>query len=210
MAVRLPTTGQVVCGVALAFIFWAAIFGFKLVNFWLGLSIAATILMGLATWWTGGLPISRSEINLKNTGLAIASAAALYGIFALGRFIAILILPFAPEQIGSIYTIRNEASPVLIAMVLMFVTSPAEELFWRGFLQRWSMARFGQTQGWLLATALYAGVHVASLNVMLTGAALVAGLFWGFVYMRSQSLYVCVVSHALWTVSIFLLWPMQG
>ena len=207
MKAPLPTTRQVLVCVALAFVLWAAIFGFKVVNFWLGLSLAAGLLMAMAVWWTG-LPMQRQEITLKNTALAFASAAVLYAIFALARWLAIAILPFAPGQIGAIYTIQHEAAPGVIALVLIFLTSPCEEIFWRGFLQRWAMHRYGGHKGWLLASCLYAGVHVASGNLMLTGAALVAGLFWGYVYLRTQSLYVCIVSHAVWTVSMFLLWPL--
>ena len=47
-----------------------------------------------------------------------------------------------------------------MALVLLFITSPAEEVFWRGFVQRWFMHRFGGKAGWLLAVCVYAGVHV--------------------------------------------------
>lgn len=209
MSLRAPATRHAVYGVALAFALWAIIFGLKLINFWLGLSIAASLLAGLSIYWGGGLPLTRKEITHKNTALGILCAAVLYGIFALGRYISLHVLPFADTQIDSIYTIQQQGTPLAIALVLVCITSPSEEIFWRGFLQRWSMQRFGKMNGWLLATLCYAGVHVASLNFMLTGAALVAGLFWGFVYKHTGSLYVCIVSHAAWTVSIFLLWPLQ-
>jgi membrane protease YdiL (CAAX protease family) len=203
----LPALWQAVAGVVLACVLWVAVFGLKLVNFWLGMSCATLLLAGLSVGWAG-LPLERREMTVKRTGLAVLSAAGLYGLFALGRYAAVTVLPFAPGQIGSIYAIRQEAAPGVIALVLIFVTSPCEEVFWRGFLQRFTMARFGEVRGWLVAALAYAGVHVASGNVMLTGAALTAGLFWGCVYMRTRSLYVCIVSHALWTVAIFLIWPL--
>lgn len=208
MAPRTPKTWQAWAGIALAFVFWTIIFGLKLINFWLGMSIAAFTLAALSVKWAG-LPITRKEINLKNTLLGVAGAAALYGIFALGRYIAVNIFSFAHEQIGSIYDIQHEGSVWAIALVLFFVTSPCEEIFWRGFLQRWSVGRFGQIKGWLLASGLYAVVHLTSGNFILMGAALTAGLFWGLMYLRFKSLYACILSHAVWTVGIFLLLPMR-
>lgn len=207
MTVRIPSQKQVALCVALAFLFWGAVFGFKIVNFWLGLSVAACILVALSVRFAG-LPLQRHEFTLRSLVLGAASALVLYGIFALCHWLSGLIFSFAPSQVAGIYQIRQQAPPALIVLVLVFITSPAEELFWRGFLQRWAMDRFGRARGWLAASALYAGVHVASGNFMLTGAALVAGLFWGYVYMRTQSLAVCIISHALWTVAIFVLWPL--
>lgn len=198
---------QAYASLALALACWTAIFGLKLINFWLGMSLAALGLTLLSVFWAG-LPIKRREINLKNTAVGLASAALLYGIFALGRHVSLAILPFASEQIGSIYTIEHQADRLIIALVLLFLTSPCEEIFWRGFLQRWSVKRFGSVRGLLLASLCYAAVHLTSGNFMLMGAALTAGLFWGSMYQRTGSLYTCIVSHAVWTVGIFLLFPM--
>ncbi len=197
---------RTVSAVALAALLWMLIFGVQIVNFWLGMSLASGLLAGLAIRWEGR-PISRFEITLKNTLLGLAATATLYGLFALGRYAAVSLLPFAEEQIGGIYAIKQEAAPGLIALILLFVTSPCEEIFWRGFLQKHYVAALGERRGWLLASAVYAGVHVFSGNFILTGAALVAGLFWGRVYLHTRSLYVCILSHALWTVLIFLLRP---
>ena len=207
MTVRLPSQKQVALCVALAFLFWGAVFGLRVVNFWLGLSVAACILVALSFRFAG-VPLQTSELTVRNAVLGLASAVVLYGIFALCHWLSGLIFSFAPSQVAGIYQIRQQAPPVFIVFVLVFITSPAEELFWRGFLQRWAMERFGQVRGWLVASGFYAGVHVASGNFMLTGAALVAGLFWGYVYMRTQSLVVCILSHAVWTVAIFVLWPL--
>ena len=201
-------TWQAVAGALLAMGLWAAVFGLKFMNFWLGLSCSALLLSGLSVFWAG-LPLEFREVTIRRTALGALSAAVLYVVFALGRQISVFILPFASGQIDSIYAIRQEADPAVIALALIFLTSPAEEIFWRGFLQRWSMVRFGEVRGWLLAALVYAGAHLSSGNFMLTGAAMTAGLFWGYVYMRTRSLYVCIVSHALWTVAIFLLWPLS-
>ena len=42
---------------------------------------------------------------------------------------------------------------------------------------------------------------------MLTMAALTAGLFWGWFYLKERNLVPCIVSHSVWTVTIFILLP---
>ena len=79
------------------------------------------------------------------------------------------------------------------ASYCFFVTSPAEEIFWRGFLQRRLMLRLGSFWGWIIASVLYAAVHISSLNFMLVGAAGVAGLFWGLLYWRLKTLWPVVI-----------------
>jgi len=77
----------------------------------------------------------------------------------------------------------------VIALLLFFITGPAEEIYWRGYLQKNLMVRFGRWQGWLLATVIYAAVHIWSFNFMLIGAAFVAGAFWGAMYLYLRDLY---------------------
>ena len=137
----------------------------------------------------------------------LGSALLLYGIFFVGNYVSSLIFSFGPEQVGNIYNIRREGQPLMIALILFFITSPGEEIFWRGFLQKWAMARLGPLGGWLLAALVYGGVHLSSGNFMLTMAALTAGLFWGFIYMKEKSLVPVIISHAFWTVGIFVFFP---
>ena len=96
----------------------------------------------------------------------------------------------------------------VIAILLFFVTGPSEELYWRGYLQRNLMVRFGQWQGWLLATTIYAAVHIWSFNFMLIGAAAVAGAFWGAMYWRFKNLTPVIISHSVWSMVIFAVFPM--
>lgn len=201
-----PAAGHVILTVALAFVFWYLTFSVKWMNFWQSMSIAVVTLTGMSVYFAG-MPLNKQEINLKNVVIGVVSAGVLYGIFAAGNYLSQLMFNFARPEISAIYDIRHEGHAKLIAFVLLFITSPGEELFWRAFVQRWTMDKFGCLRGWLIGAMIYAGVHILSGNFMLTMAALVAGLFWGFLYWKSGSAFACIISHALWTVSIFILWP---
>lgn len=127
----------------------------------------------------------------------------------MGKIISIHLFSFAENQIGGIYG-KGEGTPLwVIAMLLFFVTGPSEELYWRGYLQRQLMVRLGGFQGWVLATAVYAGVHICSLNFVLIGAAGVAGAFWGAMYWRLGKLAPVIISHSLWSAVIFTVAPLS-
>ena len=80
---------------------------------------------------------------------------------------------------------RGDAvSPIVIGLLLLLVTSPAEEIFWRGFIQRTTVEKLGPVWGLIITTILYGAVHIWTFNITLIIAALVAGLFWGLMYLK--------------------------
>ncbi len=201
-------TRAVLFTIALATVFWHLTFSVKLLNFWLSMSIAA-VTLALLAFWFGGMPFKREELTLRAFAIGVASAVVLYGIFWMGHLISGLLFDFARPQVSSIYDIRSQGQGLVIALVLVFVTSPGEELFWRNFLQKWAMQRLGPARGWVLGSVIYGAVHISSGNFMLTMAALIAGLFWGYIYWREKSVVPGIISHAVWTVAIFVLFPMM-
>ncbi len=111
--------------------------------------------------------------------------------------------------VGGIYALGKGTSKVSIFLLLLFVTGPGEEIFWRGFLQEHLMEKWGRGLGFAAATALYAGVHLFSRNLMLVSAAFVAGGFWGLLYLWKRDLSIQIVSHSLWSAVIFAILPIH-
>ena len=135
-------------------------------------------------------------------------AVLLYGIFLAGRDVATRLLPFAEGQIASVYLNKRLLAPGWIALLIAGVIAPAEEVFWRGFVQPELSARSGGYRGWLLALAAYAGAHVLTGNVMLVAAAGAAGAVWGWLYLRTGSLWPGILSHVVWDLTVFLFLPL--
>ena len=191
--------------VLLAFACWAVTFGWAGGNFWLkiGLSVLAVFVYSL--FW------QKPRINLRFGSLLLGffSAGVLYFVFFLGHQLAPYILPGAKTQVGGIYFLGEGTSKILIFFLLFFGTGPGEEVFWRGFLQDRLMKKWGNSQGFLVATLIYAGVHVFSYNLMLILAALVAGTFWGLLYLWKRDLLVQITSHSVWSAVIFAVAPIQ-
>jgi uncharacterized protein len=193
----------------LAFGLWYFTFAVASGNFWLKLCSSALLLSLI------GLALSRNawrdlfRFRRRDLWLSPASAILLYGMFWVGKGVSSVILPFASTEISGIYLIRTQLDPVVIGFLLMLVMGPAEEIYWHGFVQRNLSASWGPLRGLLVTTGLYAGVHVSSLNFTLVMAAAVCGLFWGWLYQREQSLVPVILSHSLWDLAIFVLFPLS-
>lgn len=189
----------------LATVCWAITFGWTGGNFWIkiGLSVIAVTLYSLL--W------QRPKIDFKLSSLVIGflSAAILYFIFFLGDKLAPYILPEAKAQVVGIYALGEGTPRVLIFLLLFFVTGPGEEIFWRGFLQDRLMTRWGKVSGYLMTTVVYAGVHIFSGNLLLILAALVAGAFWGLLYLLKRDLLIQIISHSFWSAVIFAVAPVR-
>ena len=191
--------------IVLATASWAITFGWSGGNFWvkIGLSVVAVSLYSL--FWQK----PTISFHLRSFLLGLFSALILYSIFLLGNKLAPIILPGAKTQVGGIYSLGAGANKVLIFLLLLFITGPGEEIFWRGFLQDRLMERWGNFTGCLMTTGLYAGVHVFSWNLMLILAAFVAGAFWGFLYLWKKDLLIQIISHSLWSAVIFAVAPVR-
>ncbi len=200
----IPLAGTVL----LASVLWFVTFYLTWSTFWIKISFSAATLALLSFWLQ---PDSKEHLKFNGSAirLGLLSAAVLYFIFWTGKAVSAIILPFAGQQIGGIYNKGAGTSMWLIALLLFFITGPAEELYWRGYLQKILMARFGRWQGWLLATVIYAAVHIWSFNFMLIGAAFLAGAFWGAMYMRLKNLAPVIISHSVWSMVIFAVFPMH-
>ena len=194
--------------VLLASVLWFITFYLTWSIFWVKISFSAATL-ALLSFWLQPNPKGHLKFNGRAIISGLLSAAALYLIFWTGKAVSAAILPFAGQQIGGIYDKGAGTSMWLIALLLFFITGPAEELFWRGYLQKNLMVRFGRWQGWLLATVIYAAVHIWSFNFMLIGAAFVAGAFWGAMYLYYKNLAPVIISHSVWSAVIFAVFPMH-
>ena len=177
------------------------------VNFWWMMTASACTLSLLATffgrdWWKD------VRIDLSNILLGIAIAVALWSVFWIGDKLSQLIFNFARPQVDIIYGMKDGESPLLLTLLMLFLIGPAEEIFWRGYIQKSFSQYWNPNVGMVVTTAIYSLVHAGSCNFMLTMAALVAGLAWGIMYrFFSEKFGAIIISHALWDVAVFIWFP---
>ena len=148
------------------------------------------------------------RITATDVVIGVVTAAALWGVFWVGDKLSQLMFNFARPEVNAIYSFKESISPWLLSALLLFIIGPAEEIFWRGFVQNKMSEKWGTTMGFVIATAVYALVHAGSCNFMLVMAALVAGGFWGLIYrFYPNRLGALVISHAVWDAAVFVWFP---
>lgn len=189
------------------------IFVLKNFNFWIEMMIGTVLLA------SAGLYVNHKagqEINYRiyyfepmYILIGIFSAALLYGMFFFGDIISKMVFSFADKQILSIYENKSLLSPATIVIILTFFIGPAEEVFWRGFVQDTFQQKFGDNKGWIIASLVYGVIHLVSLNLILSLAAVICGFFWGYIYKRYRSIWPGIISHAIWDATIFVLIPLR-
>jgi len=210
--------------IATAAIFWFILFSpwtAALVNFWGGMAVAAGVLTVSSVWLAfreappllGGTAWTRHEafeFRPAYIWIGLTAAALLYGVFFLGDRISSLLFDFAKPQVAGIYGTKSQASPYVIGALLLLWIGPAEEIFWRGYVQRKLSAQLGEWKGLIVATLVYTLIHIWSFNFMLIMAALICGLFWALMYKHYKSVWPGIISHAVWDVVIFVIWPISS
>lgn len=185
--------------------------------FWHMMTAAAIILtllsfvLGKDIWkqrWQsriGGLKYIIGQILL-----GIALAIILWGIFWLGDKLSQWMFPsFARTQVNSIYSIKDGFNPHMVGLLLLLLIGPAEEIFWRGYVQEKLQRSCSKTWiGALIGIALYTAIHIPSCNFMLIVAAGVCGVVWGGLYWwKPQWFPALLFSHALWDAAVFVWFP---
>ena len=144
----------------------------------------------------------------KYISIGTISGLILYLLFWLGvQAFDLLNLPFE----NSIKKLYRWFAPALFwqYLSLILVAAPGEELFWRGFVQKRLLRYFGPSKSILIASLLYASVHIYSGTLILMLAAFLSGLMWGALYLWKKSMPLVIVSHIVFDIMIFIILPLK-
>jgi membrane protease YdiL (CAAX protease family) len=200
---------KLIIPILVAVAFWFVMFSpwtKEYVNFWITMGIAGTTLT-LMSAFLGDKFKKQFSFSVKDILIGLASAAVLYVVFYLGNFFSSLLFDFAKEQVGNIYQMKEGENPLFLSLLLVFLVGPAEEIFWRGYVQRTLGPKYGEWTALIVPTLIYTLVHIWWFNFMLIMAAMVCGAFWGLLYKYNKNLVTLIISHAVWDVSVFILFP---
>jgi hypothetical protein len=189
--------------VAMAVVYPAA-FYFRVVPFW-----SAMVAFSAFSWWAAWHPYFR--VRLRPTRrlvlMGLLSGIALYLLFLAGALV-VRETPLWPWVERVVDLTRTTAPGGLAALVIVFATSPSEEVLWRGAVFARLTRRYGA--GWrpvVLTTVAYAGFVALSGSVVLPLAALICGAVWTRQRQVTGSIVPGLVSHALWSLLMFLWIP---
>ena len=183
--IKIRDKSKLVLSLLVAALLWFIMFSpwtSPYVNFWVCMTASAIILTCLAFAFGGSKSIG-TGISPEDTPpatytciLGILIAVLLWGVFFVGDKLSQLLFSFSRAQVNLIYNIKEGCSPTLLALLLLFIIGPAEEIFWRGYVQR-TLTKFRSPfVAFLLTTACYTAVHLPSGGaVELLDAAVVKG-----------------------------------
>ena len=213
---------RLLAAVATAAVLWFLMFSpwtSGCLNFWVAMAVSATVLTTLALCFRR--PDSPGRINAGQVALGVVIALALWGVFWIGDKVSSWMFGFARPEVNAVYAMKEGLPSWLIGLLLLLLIGPAEEFFWRGYVQR-TLGRLlaarrqadadtdprARTVAFLVTLAIYTLIHLWSFNFMLIMAALVAGFVWGLIYrLRPQLLPALIISHALWDALVFVILP---
>lgn len=183
----------------------------------------ALMLVGVAAWkhWQGrragtGLPplFPRRHLGLARWAAVLGATFVVVPCY-LG-FVLVLsnAFPLVSRAIRfDVYWAQLEIGryPLALIFIAGLFFAWGEEIFFRGFLQK-SYQRWGQTIGLLLAAICFAIAH-RSLGKMVP--MFVMGLWFGYIYRRSGSIWLATVVHFLNNAGalagiLYLQWAAQG
>ncbi|WP_221563616.1 CPBP family intramembrane glutamic endopeptidase [Alkalihalobacillus sp. TS-13] len=149
--------------------------------------------------------ISWKNLSKNNVMVAVGSGIFIYGFFAIGKLLVILFIPSLFIQLENLY--RMISPETLWHTLLVFIIIiPAEEWFWRGYVQNrlHGTVRFRV----IISVLLYGGAHLASGSILLVLAALFAGFVWALLYEKTKNIWVPLMSHLVFDLLLFVLFPL--
>jgi hypothetical protein len=185
---------------------YPAAFAFQVVPFW-----SAMVAFSAFSWWAAWHPYlpTRLRPTRRLVAMGVLSGLALYAVFLAGALV-VRETPLWP-QIESVVDLTRTTVPGVAVLVIVFGTSPSEEVLWRGAVFARMTRSYGP--GWrpvVLTTVAYAFFVGLSGSLVLSLAALICGLVWARQRQVTGSLVPGLVSHTLWSLLMFLSIPGLG
>ncbi|HTG47377.1 MAG TPA: CPBP family intramembrane glutamic endopeptidase [Actinomycetota bacterium] len=186
---------------------------------WWRISTHGTKVWAILPWVLGAMGIaalllmpSPQRTTAVGTALAVGAASGLLLFAATRIFVSIAGHwgPFARHVEEAYAEAADE--PVRTALILsLLVSVPAEEVFYRGLVQR-TLATSSLAEGGAAAATLllYVIGNLPSRSLPIVAGAIVGGAVWGALAWWSGGLAAPLASHVLWTGLMLVFPPVLG
>jgi membrane protease YdiL (CAAX protease family) len=144
--------------------------------------------------------LNREKVGLILGNIPVQLLIALTGL-ALG-FIEFLILK--PQPLISTFSMI----PLLVAIVILIIsTGFAEELLFRGILQRNAENVVGKAFGLLYTSLLFTCLHIGWHSFLDLIFVFIVAMFYGYMFQKTRSIVGITLSHGLSNSVLFLVMP---
>lgn len=181
----------------------------------------------LNPWWSSAaaaaVAIAASSVALRDRlrPLCAVRASAVAGAVALGVAMVaathaayralIAVVPDLEREVSALYRDVGPDAPgpaLTVALIAVIVT--AEELVWRGVAVELVHDRLSAARTVAVTVALYAVPQLAGGEWVLIAAAVGAGAVFAAQRVVTRGLVAPLVTHAIWSASIFSALPLTG
>ncbi|MBM7705252.1 type II CAAX prenyl endopeptidase Rce1 family protein [Chryseomicrobium aureum] len=174
-------------------------------TFWYFYSFTILFLMGVSLLYA---KIEDEVQTLEYLLLGVGYGTLTY-LFFVASYWLLDVSPFT--SVSEIHRFLDRYGPTNIwhFILLFFIIAPAEEFFWRGFVQQYLKKYLPTFYAVLAAAFLFAGALVVGGFIYGAIAGLVVGILWGFLYEWKKSMPLLIVTHSTALVLLFLILPIQ-
>ncbi len=180
---------------------------------------AMAVLVAVLAFVYEGREIKRGiRFNPGGAAIGAGTGCALYVLIALGlRALSAQATSGAQIESGvelpwlfvSLLKLRGCLDPVpafFAGLGGAFLLAPAEEMFWRGFVQLRISLWLGKWAGALLVSLLYAGLYALAIGPLAAIGAMLTGAVCAGLTARSGSLVPAIFCHAVvWALAIWIM-----
>lgn len=199
-----------VVAIALGTIMFGAAIAYRdVVSPWLTNLAAAMVAIALASFALRGqarkLLAFRPRSTAVAVGLGLLMVAATHASFR----VAVGLLPGLEDRVADLYSdIRTTTLGVAITIPLIMAVVFSEELLWRGVAIELCRRRLSRPSAALVAVGLYAAPQLIGGSWILVAAAVVVGGVLTAQRLITKRLTEPIITHAIWSLSIFSLAPL--
>ena len=172
-------------------------------------SIVSTSVMAFVAYLVVGDLFSKLKFSGLRIAIGAATAVLLYGIFFLGN-LAVMNLNLPGIQATNEQTIYGLFSnvPLPLLVIVLALDAIGFEYYFRGNLQQQFSNKIGVGAVFLVAV-IDAAIHISTLNPLFPATVIIADSVWGLNYYFTKDLYSNIVSHFVWDLLIFVVFPIH-
>jgi len=150
--------------------------------------------------------IMRSQhLSLRNVGLIWGNLPVQLLIAATGVFLGTIeYMILQPKPLIATYNLEN----LLFASVILIIsTGLAEEILFRGIIQKNAENVFGLAYGLLYTALLFTALHIGWNSIYDLIFVFVVAMFYGYAFQKTKSLFGITLSHGISNTFLFLIIP---
>ena len=181
----------------------------EVLNIWIGTGSAAVISILLVRRVSSPPSLQTNEDPFRSgiTGLLVGlvMSMATWVLYP----ISIDLVPAIGVEVPKLYgLLRQFPGPVWAFPVLALVVG-VEELVWRGLAIDLFSKSLSASGAVLLASLVYVLPQIAFRSPLLVIVALLCGIVWGALRVRTHGLLAPLIAHLTWDLLVFVLFPVE-